>query len=524
MAKTVAPYHLSSLLLWILLFLASPVQAKEKGDDVLDRIIQLSKSKDTVYRLLGEISAQSDYLFIYDSKVLENEKVVKIKGGKYSIRQAIYLITGNETLDLRVVGNHILITVGQPIVPASVTPPLPQPKDTIPYITLQGILLDRQTRQPIEAGTVGVMNTSVGSVTNSNGEFRLSLPDSLRNSFLYCSHLGYEQQKIEIELLAGRSSTIALEPKVISLQEVVIRMVNPLRLLRDMREKRKQNYSQSPVYLTSFYREGIERKNKFVSLTEAVFKIYKSPYLNNPTADQVKLLKMRRISNRQERDTVITKMKSGIDASLMLDMMKDLPDFLTPDENSLLYSYAPTDLTVIDNRIANVIYFEQKEHINGPLYQGELYIDSENSALLRARFEINPKYINQAAGMLVEKKSRNLTITPQKVVYTVSYKSWNGIHYINHVRGDLYFKMKRRKQLFGTFPLHAWFEMVTCKIETGQVSRFTRNETLSTRTVFSETNFGYDKDFWGNFNIIPPEEKLNEAIGKISSMIEETGY
>ena len=27
--------------------------------------------------------------------------------------------------------------------------------------------------------------------------------------------------------------------------------------------------------------------------------------------------------------------------------------------------------------------------------------------------------------------------------------------------------------------------------------------------------FNYDEGFWGNFNVIPPEEKLNEAIVKI---------
>lgn len=58
-------------------------------------------------------------------------------------------------------------------------------------------------------------------------------------------------------------------------------------------------------------------------------------------------------------------------------------------------------------------------------------------------FEVNPQYIEQAAGMFVERKSRNLRITPQKVAYTVSYKQWNGTYYINHIRGDLHFKIKK---------------------------------------------------------------------------------
>ncbi len=64
----------------------------------------------------------------------------------------------------------------------------------------------------------------------------------------------------------------------------------------------------------------------------------------------------------------------------------------------------------------------------------------------------------------------------------------------------------------------------TCKIDTTNVNRFSRIESLPTRTVFSDTHFNYDEGFWGDFNVIIPEEKLNEAISRITSKIEETNY
>ena len=513
-------FRLLCLCFWMLL-LPTGLLCAEGGDDVLARMIHLSKEKNTVYRLLDKVSEQTGFLFIYDSKLIDNEKTVRIPKGDYTIRQAIYLITGNKELSLRVIGDHILISGPQPARQTAIPETIP-PKEADNYFIVKGILQDQQTNEPIKAGTIGVLATSIGSITNANGEFRLTLPDSLRRSTLYFSHLGYEPRKIEASLLAGQHTVITLDAKIIPIQEVVVRIVNPLRLLRDMKENIRKNYPQSPAYLTTFYREGIERKNKFVGLTEAVFKIYKSAYKPNPAPDQVKLLKMRRIISQQEKDTIIARMKSGINASLSLDLIKELPDFLLTDEKIESYMYASSDIAVIDDRLAHVIYFEQKGNINSALYRGELYIDTENNALLRAHFEINPKYIKQATGMLVEKKSRNLKITPQKVIYTVTYKPYNGQYYINHVRGDLFFRIKKRKQLFGTFPLHTWFEMVTCKIDTNRVSRFARSEALPTRTIFAETRFTYDEKFWGNFNMIPPEEKLNDASGKISSKIEET--
>ncbi len=188
--------------------------------------------------------------------------------------------------------------------------------------------------------------------------------------------------------------------------------------------------------------------------------------------------------------------------------MKDAPDFLLPESDvNYPYVYAHSDITVIDGRMANVISFEQRDFINSPLLKGNLYIDSKTVRCCGIRN--TPKYVKNAAGMLVEKKSRNLKIIPQKVIYTVSYKPWNGTLSHQSCKRRPSFQSKR-KTTVRQFSLHVWFEMVTCKTDTFNVSRFGRKETLSTRQCFSETKFNYDEGFWGNFNVIPPEEKLNE--------------
>lgn len=242
-------------LIGLLLVVAVPLQADD--NDILDRLIHLSKNKETIYHLLGEVSEQSGYLFIYDSKIINNEQIVKIPGGKYSVREAIYLITGNKELGLRVIGNHILISPPIKTTPTEAEPVLP---DSIRYFTLEGLLRDKYTNEPIPFATVGISEEAIGSITNQGGEFRLRLPDSLRQSQISFSHLGYQPLEMSASLLAERYSMLTLEPKVISLQEVVVRIANPLRLLREMQDKKEENYSQQPVYMTSFYREGIERK------------------------------------------------------------------------------------------------------------------------------------------------------------------------------------------------------------------------------------------------------------------------
>lgn len=78
--KLSATYRLLLILIGMLLMTATPLQADDKGDkDVLERLIQIPRSKETVYQLLGKVSERSGYLFIYDSKIIDNEQVVKYR-------------------------------------------------------------------------------------------------------------------------------------------------------------------------------------------------------------------------------------------------------------------------------------------------------------------------------------------------------------------------------------------------------------------------------------------------------------
>ena len=147
-------------ILCLLFFVSNTLRAT--GEDVLESMISLPKTKGTVYSLLGYISQQSGYLFIYDSKVVNNDATVKIQKGERTIRQAIYEIVGDTSLEFKVT------------------------------------LLDKETGMPVASASVGVRRTSVGIVTNKEGEFRLSLPDSLQNDSVVFSHIGYVSQTLEV--------------------------------------------------------------------------------------------------------------------------------------------------------------------------------------------------------------------------------------------------------------------------------------------------------------------------------------
>lgn len=493
----------------MLLLILAPMAGRATDVDILDRKVQLDKNRGTVYQLLQQVSESSGYLFIYDSQVIDNDAVVRIPKREYTLREAIYAITRNRQLQLKVIDHHILLYMPMTldVQPRPVTPVEEN------YFTLGGSLRDRVTNEPIPYGSISIESAAIGTVSNQNGDFKLILPDSLRSSSVKISHIGYQSQQIGAALLEQRSVVFYLDPELIPLQEVVVRVVDPLVVLHEMILKREQNYAQTPVYMTAFYREGINYRKKDISITEAVLKLYKSGVQNKASSDQVKLLKMRRIDDWSEQDTLLPKMKSGVNSCLLLDLMKgDIHAFLDPAEDSP-YRYTHTDITTIDDRRVNVISFEPR-YRGDVLYQGELYIDAENQALLQANFEIDPDCIDEATEIFLVKKNRRFNMAAQRIAYTVSYKPLNGVYYVNHVRGDLHFRVKRKKRFFSS-NLHMWFEMVTCKIDTSNVTHFPRNERILTDDVFSETRFNYDKNFWGNFNTIMQEDELKESILRI---------
>ncbi|MDR2679247.1 MAG: carboxypeptidase-like regulatory domain-containing protein [Tannerella sp.] len=476
--------------------------------DALDRIVHISVNKGTVFELLKDISEQSGYLFVYDSRIINSDKKIKIPKGDYTLRNAIYLITGNNRLKPDVRGEYILLRLPDepPGVPVQEKAPVRDP-----HFTISGTLSDDETGSPLSSVSIGILNTTTGTVSNREGSFRLTLPDSLRRHKVRFSHIGYESMDMEAELLDGKNVELTMKPQFIPLQEIVVSYANPLQILNDMIHNRPVNCSADPVYLTSFYREGIDHRRKNIDLTESVLQIYKTGYDKRAAEDQVKLIKKRRFVDRQRTDTIFPKMRSGINSCLILDIIKELPDFIDPDSEPL-YLYAHKGMDVIDGRMVNVILFRQKEYIKEPLYTGELFIERDTRALVEIRFKVNPVRIGKATNMFVDKKAAALKIVLQHAGYTVSYKqAKDGFYYINHIRGDIEFKVRHKKRLFAS-PLKFWFEMVTCKIDPEDVKPFPRNERLSPDRIFAETKHGYDINFWSNFNIILPEENLTETL------------
>ncbi len=487
-------------------------------EQLLGKIITIERQHTTLYKALNIISEKTGCFFVYDSQAVESDKRVKLEANHQPLKEVLKQLLDNPKLTFKVIDQHILIYPETVEVPVAVQKPAVV-SDTISSIVIKGHVFDNQDKKPIAYASIGIREGNIGTIANADGFFIVKLPAKFAGSSLLLSHLGYQNKEIPIKLLAEQRVDIFLERRIISMQEVVIRYVDPGSVVAKAMQQRNVNNSLHPTYMTTFYREGVQKNGRVLSYSEAVFKVYKSSVEYNEQSDQVKLLKSRNIQNINQSDTSMLKLKAGILASLQLDIVKCIPTFLDESEFAA-YTYTYADIVSFNAQNVYAITFVQKQQLEEPLYTGTLFIDKESFAILGAEFEINPKYLSQAADYLVVKKSRKLIVKFEKIKYSISYMNYNGRYYLSHARCDISLKTRTRNHLsFDNF--NTFLETATCKIDTLQVARFVKQEVIKPNVVFSDANYVYDESFWGDYNIIAPEEKLNEALSRISSKIEK---
>ena len=91
-----------------------------------------------------------------------------------------------------------------------------------------GKVVDAKSEEPIAFVNIGILGDRLGTVSNSNGAFRLQIPDGRVNAedLLRFSSLGYKAKEIPIGRLGDSEYlVIRLEPATIDLDEVVVSLL-----------------------------------------------------------------------------------------------------------------------------------------------------------------------------------------------------------------------------------------------------------------------------------------------------------
>jgi hypothetical protein len=392
-------------------------------------------------------------------------------------------------------------------------------QDSTEYQSFQGKVVEIHTDNPIIFASIFLSGTNIGTVSNSEGEFLIKIPMFLENKVIGFSSIGYKNLEIPVGQLNPEGNLVELEPNPILIEEVTIVNQDARDLLNMAMQSIPENYSKDPVMLTSFYRETIKQNRNFVSVSEAVLDSYKSSYTNVSDMDRVKIFKGRKSQDVKKMDTVLFKLQGGPQTMFLLDIVKN-PGELFDSEIMDYYIYQMGGIININDRQAFVITFRQMEHVDIPLYAGKVYIGVDDYAIIGAEFQILEENLKNANQYLIRKKPISMRIEVNNANYLVSYRLIDGTWSLNYVRTELMFTVRWKKKLFRS-RFTTMTEMAVTDIDTRSITKYKFRETTKRSDIFADqvSNFE-DPDFWGEFNIIQPEESIQSAIQRIERKLQ----
>ncbi len=383
----------------------------------------------------------------------------------------------------------------------------------------KGEVIDQSTKKPLIFATLALEGTNISTITNTEGEFLLKVPESNTASNVIVSFLGYESKTIPLADLKANKNRIALAISVTQLLEVDVNAPRDARaLVQETLAKKGDNYFDDPTLMTAFYRETIKKRRKNVSLSEAVVNIYKSPY-NSQRKDAVELYKARKSTDYSKLDTVALKLQGGPFNALYVDIMK-YPEYIFADGLMDNYDFSFSRSTRINDKLIYVINFNQRPGIVEPLYQGELFIDVENRTLTSAIYTLNITDKIRAAKLFVRRKPAQVDVWPTEVAYRVDYREKGGKWYYGYSNVLLEFKVDWEDKLFNSvYTMTA--EMAVTDWEKNVSGEYPKSkERIKKSIILSEEAVGFsDPDFWGEYNIIEPEKSIESAIRKIQRQL-----
>ncbi|WP_047419739.1 carboxypeptidase-like regulatory domain-containing protein [Cellulophaga sp. Hel_I_12] len=388
------------------------------------------------------------------------------------------------------------------------------------YIQFKGKVVDATSNKELVFATISIENSNISTVSNTEGEFSLKVPSSLKNGTVSVSFLGYKTKGISLADLKESYNTIALETSVLQLSEVnIIVPKNAEELVRETFKKKGQNYFEDPTLMTAFYRETIRKRRKNVSLSEAVVNIHKAGYSSNQR-DDVELYKARKSTDYDKLDTLALKLQGGPFNALFVDIMK-YPEYVFTPETLSFYNYSFDRSARINDQLIYVINFSQKENQTDQLYEGQLFIDAEKKILTSAIFNLNITDKYEASRMFVRKKPAKANVFPTEVAYRVDYREKDNKWYYGYSNVMLEFKINWDDRLFNTV-YSMTCEMAVTDWEKNLNDRLKNKEKLRKSIILSDEAIGFsDPDFWGEYNIIEPEKSIESAIKKIQKQLKK---
>ena len=191
--------------------LASPGKAQKKSvKEVFVNIESRYRSLDEVFK---SIEDQTDYRFVYTKNIVTNTKGLITEKGKRKVYDVLFEISQKRRLKFTQLNNSISVEKNHPrkgrnrgLV------------DIVASINISGKVTNQDDGEGLPGANVMVKGTTIGTVTDVDGNYTLTVPD--QNVVLIFSSVGFIQEEVTV----GNRTVInlSLVPDIQALEEIVV--------------------------------------------------------------------------------------------------------------------------------------------------------------------------------------------------------------------------------------------------------------------------------------------------------------
>ena len=375
--------------------------------------------------------------------------------------------------------------------------------------SVQGNVVDAVSGRPMESVHVSVPGRHYATVTNADGDFTIKSDQPV--SEVVFSYLGYRTLR---QKAVGAPLRIRLTPESMPLAEASIVMGDPREILGEAIRRIPDNYSKNPELMECFYRETVRKRNRYIFVSEAVARLYKTGYDGNIYRDRAALEKSRILLSQRRTDTLSVKMQGGPTQALTFDVVKN-PEILFDEEELSLYEFEMGMPTYIGDRIQFVIHFRPGyRQVEWALYYGTLYIDRELLSFTRIEMSMDMSDVDKATRQMIIKKPLSLRVTPKELSVVISYRLKDGQSRLEYFRSTMRFNCDWKKRLFAT-AYAVVNELVVTDLREPAVPIARAEAFRSVDYLIEKATEFQDPDVWKDYNIIEPTESLEHAIGRL---------
>lgn len=167
------------------------------------------------------------------------------------------------------------------------------------YLSLSGMVVDAETREPLPYANILIKMLGIGTVTNSSGQFSFMVRNYISGNQIAFSFMGYSNSYFTIENISRENLVIEMVPKAYELQGITVLPQSAQEIVARAVKNIKRNYHRRPVQMDAFYRNTNYSDTTATQLIEAALLIEDKGIARPSATTKIELQEIRKSKNYQ---------------------------------------------------------------------------------------------------------------------------------------------------------------------------------------------------------------------------------